>query len=49
LEFDTTTQDRIFAVPDFAGIGNFWLYIHNKVTVKRPLPYFGTPNTLGFV
>lgn len=44
-EFDDATQDRIFAVPD---VDNFWIYIHNKIHVKRPLPYFGTPNTLGF-
>lgn len=45
-EFDSTTQDRIFAVN---GTGdNFWMYINNKLEVKRPLPYFGTPNTLGF-
>lgn len=43
--FDDETQNRIFAVSD---VDNFWLYIHNRVTVKRPLPYFGTPNTLGF-
>lgn len=46
-EFDDATQDRIFAVN--GGEDNFWIYCHNRVTVKRPLPYFGTPNTLGFV
>jgi len=45
--FDIDTQNRIFAVN--TEDDNFWLYIHNKVTVKRPLPYFGTPNTMGFV
>lgn len=45
--FDEGTQDRIFVVN--GDQDNFWLYIHNKVFVKRPLPYFGTPNTLGFV
>lgn len=44
--FDTTTQERIFAVN--GDEDNFWIYVHNNVTVKRPLPYFGTPNTLGF-
>lgn len=44
-EFDDATQNRIFAVSD---VDNFWLYVHNKISVKRPLPYFGTPNTLGF-
>lgn len=46
VEFDTTTQERIFAVNNEDD--NFWLYISNMVTVVRPLPYFGTPNTLGF-
>lgn len=47
IEFDATTQDRIFAVNELEP-DNFWLYVHNKLHVKRPLPYFGTPNTLGF-
>lgn len=46
VEFDDQTQDRIFAVNGDAD--NFWCYVHNRVTVKRALPYFGTPNTLGF-
>lgn len=46
-DFDTTTQERIFAVNGDSD--NFWIYAHNKVTVNRPLPYFGQPNTLGFV
>lgn len=47
VAFDDTTQNRIFAVN---GSGdNFWCYVHNKVSVRRALPYFGTPNTLGFV
>lgn len=45
-EYDTTIQDRVFAVNGDAD--NFWLYVHNNVTVNRCLPYFGTPNTLGF-
>ena len=45
-EFDDTTQDRIFAVN--GGSDNFWMYVHNKLSVRRALPYFGTPNTLGF-
>lgn len=45
VEFDSTTEDRIFAAP---MAENFWLYVHNRVSVKRPLPYFGTPNTLNF-
>lgn len=43
--FDDTTQDRIFAV---SSVDSFWMYIHNKISVRRPLPYFGTPNTLNF-
>lgn len=46
VEFDGNTQNRIFAVN---GTGdNFWMYVHNSLTVVRCLPYFGTPNTLGF-
>lgn len=44
-EFEDATQDRIFAV---AEQDSFWCYIHNKLTVKRALPYFGKPNTLNF-
>lgn len=47
MVFDPSTEDRIFAVQGIED--NFWIYVHNKLTVKRPLPYFGTPNTLGFV
>lgn len=46
VEFDETTQERIFAAS--ANDDNFWLYVSNFVTVRRPLPYFGTPNNLGF-
>lgn len=46
VQYDGQIQDRIFAVNGIAD--NFWLYVHNHVTVKRALPYFGTPNTLGF-
>lgn len=45
LQFDDSTQDRIFAV---SGTDNFLLLTHNRVYVKRCLPYFGSPNTLGF-
>lgn len=45
VEFDPNIENRIFAAP---LTDNFWIYLHNRVTVKRPLPYFGTPNTLGF-
>lgn len=43
--FDVATEDQIFAV---SGGDHFWLYVHNRVSVRRPLPYFGTPNTFGF-
>lgn len=46
VEFDSATQDRVFAVG--GDEDNFWLYVHNRVNVRRVLPYFGTPNTLGF-
>lgn len=49
-EFTTYTdsvQNRIFAVQGAAD--NFWCMVHNHTTVVRCLPYFGTPNTLGFV
>lgn len=43
--FNPLIEERIFAVP---ANDNFWIYLHNRVTAKRPLPYFGTPNHLGF-
>lgn len=46
LEFDYLTQARLFAVQGAAD--NFLMYVSNNITVKRCLPYFGTPNTLGF-
>lgn len=39
-EYDDGNQDRIFNVE---GIDTLWLYIYNKINVKRSLPYFGTP------
>lgn len=47
VRFDDTTQDRIFAVNGSAD--NFWMYAHNRLSVVRSLPYYGVPNTLGFV
>lgn len=44
--YDSTVQNRIFAVNGTAD--NVWLYVHNNVTVNRCLPYFGSPNTMGF-
>lgn len=46
VRFDDSTQDRIFLVN--GSEDNFWMYIQNRLTVVRALPYFGTPNTLGF-
>lgn len=43
--FNPNIEDRIFAVP---VVDNFWIYLHNRVIAQRPLPYFGTPNRLGF-
>lgn len=48
LQYDEETFLRMFAVTDFTA-DPIWVYCHNRITVKRPLPYFGTPNTLGFV
>lgn len=47
-QYNTQLQNRIFAVNGDQDTDNWWLYIHNNVTVNRCLPYFGTPNTLGF-
>lgn len=41
-------DSAIFAVNPSGTSGNYWAYLHNKVSVTRALPYFGTPNTLGF-
>lgn len=38
--FETTLPDRIFAV---SGVQTLWAYIYNNVSVKRSLPYYGTP------
>lgn len=49
LDFNTmqaVDTERIFAVPEPGD--NFWLYLFNDIKVKRSLPYYGTPNTLGF-
>lgn len=45
VEFNPLIEERIFAVSQG---DNFWIYLHNDVRVRRALPYFGTPNTLGF-
>lgn len=45
LEFEGNSQDRLFAVN--TGTDYFWLYVHNRLSVKRALPYYGTPATIG--
>lgn len=40
VSFEDELQDRIFAV---SGVDTLWMYVYNKVSVKRSLPYFGTP------
>lgn len=40
VTYDDENQDRIFNV---AGVDTLWMYVYNKLTVKRSLPYFGTP------
>jgi len=46
VNFDPTVAERVFAVP--SNPAQFWIYLHNTCEVKRALPYFGMPNTLGF-
>lgn len=38
--FENSLPDRVFAVSD---VQQLWAYIYNNVTVKRSLPYYGTP------
>lgn len=38
-------SDRIFAVG--GDVDNLWCYIYLKISVKRSLPYFGTPRLVG--
>lgn len=45
VQFDPNIENRIFAVP---VTDNFIVYLHHGLNVRRPLPYFGIPNTLGF-
>lgn len=40
ITFEDELQDRIFNVE---GVDTLWMYIYNKLNVKRSLPYFGTP------
>lgn len=40
VTFEDALQDRVFNV---SGVDTLWMYVYNKITVKRSLPYFGTP------
>lgn len=40
VQFEDTLQDRVFAV---SGVDTLWVYLYNRATVVRSLPYFGTP------
>lgn len=41
VTYEDELSDRVFSVSD---VDHAWLYVHNNVSVKRSLPYFGTPN-----
>ena len=41
VECNEDEVDRVFAVED--GDENLYVYLHNKVKARRPMPYFGTP------
>ena len=41
VECNEDEVDRVFAVDD--GDENLYVYLHNKVKARRPMPYFGTP------
>lgn len=44
----TGMDDRIFATDTSLTADRYLLYIHNNLHVKRALPYFAAPNTMGF-
>jgi hypothetical protein len=41
VECNEDEVDRVFAVDE--GDENLYVYLHNKVKARRPMPYFGTP------
>ena len=41
VECQEDEVDRVFAVT--AEEENLYVYLHNKVKARRPMPYFGTP------
>lgn len=43
VTFEDALQDRIFSVTE---VDTLWIYLHNKLTVKRSLPYFNVPSGL---
>lgn len=40
IECDATETDRVFAVSDQEKL---YVYLHNNIKAKRPMPYFGVP------
>lgn len=42
VHFEDALQDRVFNVED---VDTLWMYVYNKLNVKRALPYFGTPKS----
>lgn len=44
VTFDDALQDRIFAVE---GVDTLWCQVYNHASVKRSLPYYGTPMLRG--
>lgn len=41
VECQESEVDRVFAVED--GDENLYVYLHNNIKARRPMPYFGTP------
>ena len=41
IECNETEVDRVFAVP--ASEEKLYVYLHNHIKARRPMPYFGTP------
>ena len=42
IEMDADEVSRIFAVQE-AAAEDVYVYLHNKIKARRPMPYFGTP------
>jgi len=40
IECDAAEVDRVFAVADQEKL---YVYLHNNIKAKRPMPYFGVP------